>query len=70
MNEILDAVNDHWRSLNEEINTLLHGLLDGEKPLTEDQIANILIGIKDLNEIRRAQTTCLILEHLHKTRNE
>ena len=70
MNEILDAVNDHWRSLNQEIDTLLYGLLDGEKPLTEDQISNILIGIKDLNEIRRSQTTCLVLQHLLKTINE
>ena len=67
MNDILDIVNDHWRSINEEIETLLHGLLDTEKGLTEDQIANILIGIKDLNNIRRSHTTRLILDHIHKT---
>lgn len=67
MNDILDVVNDHWRSINEEIDTLLHGLMDTEKGLTEDQVANILIGIKDLNDIRRSRTTRLILDNILKT---
>jgi len=67
MNDILDVVNDHWRSINEEIDTLLHGIMDTEKGLTEDQVTNILIGIKDLNDIRRSHTTRLILDNILKT---
>lgn len=56
---------DVWRNLNdisdkvmranniiEDIDLLLTEVCDGPKEMTEDQIANILIGLKSIYEIR------------------
>ena len=38
--------------LGSDIDTILHAYMDSPTPATEDEMANMLIGVKQLNEVR------------------
>lgn len=46
-----DAIMQAWGT-KEDIGLLMERLLDGPDPLTEDQIANALLGIETLHDMR------------------
>ena len=49
--ELEDKIQAVW-STTEDINTVMRAILDGKEPLTEDEIANALIGISVLHSMK------------------
>jgi hypothetical protein len=49
--DLEDAINKVWQT-TDDIDTLFKYHGDAEKPMTEDEVANALLGIKSLHDMR------------------
>jgi hypothetical protein len=54
-----------WQT-SEDIQTVLQGHMDNPAPMTEDQMANALLGLKTLHDLR-CERLFSIMEHLIKS---
>lgn len=48
----LEEAIGEMHQLGSDIDTVLHAYMDSPNPATEDEMANMLIGIKQLHEVR------------------